>query len=187
MTPAKLLSADPARARPLMAVLSELRTVGPENVAQSVPGGVGVGQLGDTGENLKRVPWRDTPTTTGCGSAALRTPRRIPTSASSYRTPWRDRAAAQRRAHRVVVRPPCLTRPLGLWALNQVGAIDGAAADLYRRYGPTNRLPGTHLFENPPADRDWQSQLAAHTRLIVTAATALAEVRDAWPRTADTP
>lgn len=74
-----------------------------------------------------------------------------------------------------------------LRALNQVGAIDGAAADLYRRYGPTNRLPGTHLFENPPADRDWQSQLAAHTRLIVTAATALAEVRDAWPRTADTP
>ena len=74
-----------------------------------------------------------------------------------------------------------------LRALNQVGAIDGAAADLYRRYGPTNRLPGTHLFENPPADRDRQSQRAAQTRLIVTAATALAEVRDAWARTADTP
>lgn len=36
-------------------------------------------------------------------------------------------------------------------------------------------------------DRNWQSQLAAQTRLIVTAATALAEVRDAWARTADTP
>jgi len=126
LTPVNLLSADPALARPLVAVLSERRTVGPENVAQSVPDGVGVGQLGDTGENLKRVPWRDTPTTAGCGSAALRTPRRIPTSASSCSTPWRSssRCAAKSAPcccttatgnHNLPPRPASLSPPRQHW------------------------------------------------------------------------
>ena len=137
LTPVKLLSADPALARPLVAVLSERRTVGPENVAQSVPGGVGVGQLGDTGENLKRVPWRDTPTTAGCGVAdAAQNPN------------------------------------LGFVLQYTVAFIEQVRSE--------ERTVLLH-------DRDWQSQRAAQTRLIVTAATALAEVRDAWARTADTP
>lgn len=110
--------------------------------------------------------YRDAP------SAELIVPTRSAFAASKTAT-WYDRRAS---------------RDLwDLWALSKLGAIDDAAADLYRRYGPTNRPPGADLFKNPPADRDWQSQLAAQTRLKVTAATALAEVRDAWGQMADTP
>ncbi|MFE3444674.1 nucleotidyl transferase AbiEii/AbiGii toxin family protein [Nocardia sp. NPDC059180] len=67
-----------------------------------------------------------------------------------------------------------------LWALARIGAIDDAAGNLYRRYGPTNKLPGSHLFERPPDLHDWNSQLAGQTRLTVTAETALKTVRQAW-------
>lgn len=69
-----------------------------------------------------------------------------------------------------------------LWALNTIGGIDLRAAELYRRYGPTNRLPGAHLFDRPPAEDDWKSQLAGQTRLTVTAEEALRAVRTAWAR-----
>lgn len=69
-----------------------------------------------------------------------------------------------------------------LWALAGIGGIDSAAGELYRRYGPTNRLPGPHLFDRPPKDHDWNSQLAGQTRLTVTAEVALATVREAWAR-----
>lgn len=73
-----------------------------------------------------------------------------------------------------------------LWALNDIDAIDDAAAQMYRRYGPTRDIPGAYLFKTPPAEADWQSQLAGQTRLTVTAATAMDEVRAAWARIAHT-
>ncbi|WP_306663692.1 nucleotidyl transferase AbiEii/AbiGii toxin family protein [Nocardia farcinica] len=36
-----------------------------------------------------------------------------------------------------------------LWALAEIDGIDHAAAELYRRYGPTNKLPGPHDFDRP--------------------------------------
>jgi predicted nucleotidyltransferase component of viral defense system len=69
-----------------------------------------------------------------------------------------------------------------LWALNRIGAIDDAALKLYRRYGPTNQPPGFYVFETPPSEAEWQSQLAGQTRLTVDAADALAVVREAWAR-----
>ncbi len=69
-----------------------------------------------------------------------------------------------------------------LWALNRIGAIDAAALELYRRFGPTNQPPGDYVFETPPSDAAWQSQLARRTRLTVDAADALAVVREAWAR-----
>jgi hypothetical protein len=38
------------------------------------------------------------------------------------------------------------------------------------------------VFETPPSDAEWQSQLAGQTRLTVDAADALAVVREAWAR-----
>ncbi|MFI6870308.1 nucleotidyl transferase AbiEii/AbiGii toxin family protein [Nocardia sp. NPDC050406] len=71
-----------------------------------------------------------------------------------------------------------------LWALSGIGAIDGAAGALYRRYGPTNRLPTSQLFDHAPDEDDWNTQLAGQTRLVISAETALAAVRDAWERVA---
>ena len=75
--------------------------------------------------------------------------------------------------------------PRDLWdlcALAEIGAINAEAADLFRRYGPTNRVPGEHLFEQPPDEADWRSQLAGQTRLTTTASGALVVVRQAWER-----
>lgn len=59
------------------------------------------------------------------------------------------------------------------------------AAYLFKRHGPTNRPPSGHLFDRPPCEDDWVSQLAGQTRLTVTAVTALTIVRDAWARAAN--
>lgn len=67
-----------------------------------------------------------------------------------------------------------------LWALNDIGAINSDAAELFRRLGPTNRVPGTYLFDVPPPEDVWRAQLAGQTRLTVTAAYALEQVREAW-------
>ncbi|CAM2977468.1 nucleotidyl transferase AbiEii/AbiGii toxin family protein [Prescottella defluvii] len=73
-----------------------------------------------------------------------------------------------------------------LWALNRIGAIDTDAAVLYRRHGPTNKLPAAHDFAAAPGEAEWQSQLAGQTRLgDVTAVSALGEVRAAWARLRD--
>ena len=69
-----------------------------------------------------------------------------------------------------------------LWALDRIGAIDAAALELYRRFGPTNQPPGHSVFETPPSEAEWQSQLAGQTRLTINAADALAAVREAWTR-----
>ncbi|NEW40340.1 nucleotidyl transferase AbiEii/AbiGii toxin family protein [Nocardia cyriacigeorgica] len=98
-------------------------------------------------------------------AAALDVPT-LPAFAAGKTATWHDRRAP---------------RDLwDMWALAGIGAIDDAAANLYRRYGPTNRLPGPHLFERPPSVHDWNSQLAGQTRLTVTAEAALATVRQAW-------
>jgi hypothetical protein len=67
-----------------------------------------------------------------------------------------------------------------LWALTKLGAIDRDAAELFGRYGPTNRPPGAYLFQVAPNETDWHSQLAGQTRLTITAAAVLHEVRSAW-------
>jgi predicted nucleotidyltransferase component of viral defense system len=67
-----------------------------------------------------------------------------------------------------------------LWAMTRIGAIDDVAAELYRKYGPTNRLPARHIFDTPPTKSEWHAQLAGQTRLTIDACEALATVRDAW-------
>jgi predicted nucleotidyltransferase component of viral defense system len=62
----------------------------------------------------------------------------LPAFAASKTSTWTDRHAA---------------RDLwDLWALNTIGAIDSAAVDLFRRYGPTNQPPADHMFSprHPP-------------------------------------
>ncbi|MGW4635958.1 hypothetical protein [Nocardia sp. NPDC004415] len=72
-----------------------------------------------------------------------------------------------------------------LWALSAIGAIDSTAGTLYRRHGPTNRLPPPQLFDRAPDQDDWSAQLGGQTRLTVSAATALHIVRDAWARVSE--
>jgi len=92
----------------------------------------------------------------------------LPAFAASKTATWADRRAP---------------RDLwDLWALSRIGAIDAAALELYRRYGPTNQPPGSYVFEIPPSEAEWQSQLAGQTRLTVDASDALAVVREAWAR-----
>jgi hypothetical protein len=105
--------------------------------------------------------YRDTP------AAELIVPT-LPAFAASKTATWADRRAP---------------RDLwDLWALSRIGAIDAEALELYRRFGPTNQPPGYYVFETPPSDAEWQSQLAGQTRLTVDAADALTVVRDAWAR-----
>ncbi|MGQ4599525.1 nucleotidyl transferase AbiEii/AbiGii toxin family protein [Nocardia sp. R6R-6] len=95
----------------------------------------------------------------------------LPAFAAAKTATWHDRRAS---------------RDLwDLWALAGIGAIDTEASHLYKRYGPTNRPPGGYLFDRPPSEDDWVSQLAGQTRLTVTAITALTTVREAWARVTD--
>lgn len=67
-----------------------------------------------------------------------------------------------------------------LWALSTIGAVNNAAAELYRRLGPTNHPPASYLFDRAPSEAEWRSQLAGQTRLTIGAFDALDAVRDAW-------
>jgi predicted nucleotidyltransferase component of viral defense system len=108
--------------------------------------------------------YRDAPT------AELVVPT-LPAFAASKTATWADRRAP---------------RDLwDLWALSRIGAIDAAASELYRRFGPTNQPPAEHLFKKAPSDAQWHTQLAGQTRLTIAAAEALATVRDSWARVAD--
>lgn len=92
----------------------------------------------------------------------------LPAFAASKTATWSDRAAP---------------RDLwDLWALSRIGAIDAAAATLYRCYGPTTKNPGSYVFREPPSDAQWRAQLAGQTRLTVSADEALETVREAWVR-----
>ena len=94
----------------------------------------------------------------------------LPAFAASKTTTWADRRAP---------------RDLwDLWALSRIGAVDSAALRLYRQFGPTNQPPADYLFTTAPSDAQWQTQLAGQTRLTITAAEALATVRESWARVA---
>ncbi|KIA59538.1 nucleotidyl transferase AbiEii/AbiGii toxin family protein [Nocardia vulneris] len=94
----------------------------------------------------------------------------LPAFAAGKTSTWHDRRAS---------------RDLwDLWALSEIGAIDGAAGALYRRHGPTNRLPNPQLFDHAPEEDDWNAQLAGQTRLTISAETARSTVRAAWERVA---
>jgi predicted nucleotidyltransferase component of viral defense system len=67
-----------------------------------------------------------------------------------------------------------------LQALAVIGAIDPAAATLYRRHGPTGKNPGGWLFDDLPSSADWTAALAGQTRLTITAVEAAEVVREAW-------
>lgn len=71
-----------------------------------------------------------------------------------------------------------------LWALSRIGAIDETALHLFQKFGATNRPPGDYIFESPPSNAAWQTQLAGQTRLTITAPDALAIVRESWARVA---
>lgn len=72
-----------------------------------------------------------------------------------------------------------------LWALANIGAIDGEAAELFRRHGPTNKVPQPWQFATAPTERQWHAQLAGQTRLTVTARDALEIVSAAWKQAAN--
>jgi hypothetical protein len=90
--------------------------------------------------------------------------RTLPAFSASKTATWVDRHASR-----------------DLWDLwfNRLGAIDAAAEDLYRRYGPTNQPPVPHDFTKAPTEAEWRNQLASQTRLTASPSDALA-VRDAW-------
>jgi hypothetical protein len=67
-----------------------------------------------------------------------------------------------------------------LWALSRIGGIDGEAAALYVRYGPTNRPPAPSVFQRAPEEGTWRSALVGQTRLTVSAAEAMEAVGRAW-------
>jgi predicted nucleotidyltransferase component of viral defense system len=67
-----------------------------------------------------------------------------------------------------------------LHALASLGAINDDALGMWVRLGPTGKPPGEWLFSRPPAERQWQTELAAQTTLTITAAEALQTVQRAW-------
>lgn len=95
----------------------------------------------------------------------------VPTLASfaAWKTStWADRAAAR--------------DLFDLHLLAARGAMTTEAADLFRRYGPTNAPPSATIFTRAPDEQTWRRQLAGQTRLHITALEALTTVRDAWTR-----
>lgn len=71
-----------------------------------------------------------------------------------------------------------------LYALAGLGAINTAAAELFRRLGPTGSAPGAWAFDIAPTEEVWHAALAHQCRLHATAAEALDVVARAW-QTAD--
>jgi Nucleotidyl transferase AbiEii toxin, Type IV TA system len=67
-----------------------------------------------------------------------------------------------------------------LWALATEGHITEEAADLFARFGPTNRRPDPSAYTDPPHEGRWQRDLGGQVQLTVTAAEACAVVRDHW-------
>ena len=60
------------------------------------------------------------------------------------------------------------------------GAINAAAADLFRRHGPTGNIHGQRTFDTSPSESPWRAALAHQCRLQTTAAEALDVVGRAW-------
>jgi hypothetical protein len=72
-----------------------------------------------------------------------------------------------------------------LWALSRVGALNEEAAKLFAKHGPTSGPPQAWMFREAPSAAAWHAQLAAQTRLAVTAVDALRTVRDIWTNAPD--
>lgn len=66
------------------------------------------------------------------------------------------------------------------WAMRERALIDATAVDVFVRHGPTGRPPAEWVFAHGPDEETWRRALGHQTRLTVTAAEALASVRDAW-------
>jgi hypothetical protein len=64
--------------------------------------------------------------------------------------------------------------------LARSGAINGDAARLFARYGPTNKSPDRSMFSKAPDEETWRRDLSAQTRLSITAEEALTIAADAW-------
>lgn len=67
-----------------------------------------------------------------------------------------------------------------LWSLASIDAIDSEAAALFAKHGPTNKPPHKSFFVKAPDEAAWRRDLSSQTRLQVSAAEALAVVRQAW-------
>lgn len=67
-----------------------------------------------------------------------------------------------------------------LWFMASLDAFSAEAAELFRRFGPTNRPPHRRQFAQAPDEETWHRSLAGQTRLRLSAADALATVRQAW-------
>lgn len=95
----------------------------------------------------------------------------VPTAAgfaAAKATAWRDRRAS---------------RDLwDLWALAARGHLDGDAARLYARLGPTNRAPDPDDYANAPDQARWERDLGGQVQLTITAAQAADAVEAAWRR-----
>ena len=86
--------------------------------------------------------------------------------AASKTMAWTDRAASR--------------DLFDLWLLAESGAISSEAAQLFRKYGPTNEPPTRNLFAQALDETVWRRDLAGQTRLHITAEEALTIVRNAW-------
>jgi predicted nucleotidyltransferase component of viral defense system len=70
-----------------------------------------------------------------------------------------------------------------LWALSQRGAITSEAGGLFAEFAAGYR-PKEWMFQTPPTEAAWRSELSGQTRLEVSAAQALTQVRIAWRQAA---
>ena len=66
-----------------------------------------------------------------------------------------------------------------LWALALLGAIDDAAADAFRRFGPGGR-PNEWMFTQAPSEDHWTTALAHQGRVRVGPQDALRVVKQHW-------
>lgn len=68
-----------------------------------------------------------------------------------------------------------------LWALARTGCINGDAARLYKRLGPTGGYPTAALLpDHPPAQPLWEAALSHQCRIQAGAADAFRTVIEAW-------
>lgn len=68
-----------------------------------------------------------------------------------------------------------------LWALAREGHVTGAAAETFRRLGPTNTTPAPALFpERPPTEQEWKDALGHQCIPHVGPVEAYRTVVDAW-------
>lgn len=97
-------------------------------------------------------------------------PTRLRTPVRDSFAAWKTAAWFERRAARDLY---------DLWALALDGALTASAAQLFAThtgFGP----PRDHMFSHAPTADEWQRELSAQTRLIVSAEEALHMVRSAW-------